>query len=117
MPEISTVVVGIKWRGSAALDAVERMSPGDPVRLERENHPKDANAIRVHYLGVWVGYVPRQSNKTIAPAMDAGAAVTAVVEAPAGINRSFIYREPKLKVAWQERVVDEKNLEGAGGAL
>jgi len=101
--ELRSVIVGTRYRGQAAIDAIARMRPGDSVRLERENHPNDIYAIQCHYLGTFVGYIPKLVNTRIAPQMDSGSIATAVVETSAVIRRgNFIQTEPKLRITLGE---------------
>lgn len=101
MSEHATVIVGTKFQGKAALQALARMKPGETARLERVlDNPHDPNAVSVYYLGVMVGWIPRQANPPIARAFDRSSAVTATctvaaVMAPGGWKVNV---EPKLRV-------------------
>jgi len=56
------------------------MKVGDRLQLVREpDNPYDANAIRVDWRGVILGYVPRRDNAAVARQMDRGAALEARV--------------------------------------
>lgn len=97
--EIPTVIVGTRWRGDRALAAIAGMKPGDTVQLVRESGNRhDGYAVACHYRGLHVGYIPRQANMPVAAALDRGAVVTAIVEAPAQINRGYIKHEAKLRI-------------------
>jgi hypothetical protein len=66
-----TAIVGTKHYGPLAVAALDLLRPGDPVRLVRENHPRDRNAIAVFDLhGQMLGYVPKANNVTIARLLD-----------------------------------------------
>ena len=93
MAEITSVIVGTKFRGQEAIDAIARMQPGDTVRLEREPENKyDLNAVSCHYLGRHVGYIPKLVNPRLAAAMDRGE-----------IERGkYIKVEPKLRITLGE---------------
>jgi len=97
--EIPTCIVGTRWRGERALAAIAGMKPGDTVQLVRDSgNAHDAYAIACHYRGLHVGFVPRQVNRAVAAAMDRGAIVTAIIEAPAQIARGYIKTEAKLRI-------------------
>lgn len=105
MPEIFSAVVGTKFRGSQAIEAIAKMRPGDAVQLVREaDNAFDRNAVACHYLGVHVGYVPRQANPTVAAAMDGGATPTATVDKTPLFSRGRIEREPLLTISWGDEV-------------
>ncbi len=58
------------------------MKPGDRLQLVREpDNPYDANAVRVEWRGIKLGYVPRRDNAAVARQMDRGAALEARVAA------------------------------------
>jgi hypothetical protein len=97
---IPTVIVGIKFYGAKAMEAVSLMRPGQAVLLRRAMHPKDPNAIECHFLGVFVGYVPRQANEPIATAFDAGKTPIAVITERGRIERGRVKAEPKITVSW-----------------
>lgn len=98
--EIPTVIVGTRWRGDRAIAAIAAMKPGDTVQLVRDSGNRhDAYAVACHYRGLHVGYIPRQANTPVAAALDRGAVVTAIVEAPAQIVRSgYIKTEARLRI-------------------
>jgi hypothetical protein len=102
---IDTVIVGSGYKGWQAIRAVKMMAPGDQVRLVRERDNRhDANAVACHYLGMHVGYVPRQANPRVAAAIDAGAEAIAIVTHAAGVHefagKTKITVEPKIKISW-----------------
>lgn len=100
---IPTVLVGTSFKGSVAIEAVSRMMTGSVVRLEREpENPKDALAVACHYLGMHVGYIPRQVNRRIANALDDGMVVHCTVQAPPIVKNNRIVTEPKLTVRWDQ---------------
>ena len=54
------------------------MKTGDRLQLVREpDNPYDANAVRVDWRGVVLGYVPRSENAAVARQMDRGARLEA----------------------------------------
>ena len=73
-----------------------RMRVGDKLTLIREpDNPHDANAVRVEWRGVKLGYLPRAENRSVAAEMDAGNAVTA------RIARLTAHRNP-----WQRLLIE-----------
>ena len=59
------------WRG---------MAVGERLQLVREpDNPYDANAVRVEWRGVMLGYVPRRDNVAVARQMDRGTVLVARV--------------------------------------
>lgn len=97
--EIPTCIVGTRWRGDRALAAIAGMKAGDTVQLVRElSNRHDAYAVACHYRGLHVGFIPRQCNTPVAQALDRGAIVAAIVEAPAQIARGYIKTEAKLRI-------------------
>lgn len=101
--EISAAVVGTKFRGQEALDAIQKMNEGDVVRLERDRaNEYDASAVQVHFLGVFVGFIPKVANPALAAAMDAGAQPVAIVTKAPVVRGRFIQTEPMLRIAWRD---------------
>jgi HIRAN domain-containing protein len=77
-------------------DVWNEMKPGDRLRLLREPaNPHDANAVRIEWNGLMLGYVPRKDNPDLARQMDYGAAVEARITAlqPASNGRHRISYE------------------------
>ena len=59
-------------------EVLRDLKPGDRLKLVREpENPYDANAVRVEWRGVKLGYVPRRDNAAVARQMDRGAALEA----------------------------------------
>jgi hypothetical protein len=57
---------------------LRELKPGDRLELVREpDNPHDANAVRVEWRGVKLGYVPRRDNTAVARQLDRGAALEA----------------------------------------
>ena len=57
-----------------------QLAPGDRLRLVRErDNPYDANAVRVEWNGMTLGYVPRRDNAAVARQLDRGIALEARV--------------------------------------
>jgi len=72
-------VAGAAQHHSAAL-ASDAVAPGRPLELRRDaENPHDANAIAVHAAGEQVGWVPRAVAEALAPELDAGRPVSAIV--------------------------------------
>ena len=65
-------IMGHKQRKYNARLAFEQAAKGVKLTLERENHPKDPNAVRVMYGKHWVGYLPREIAGVVALNLDAG---------------------------------------------
>ena len=56
------------------------LTVGDRLQLVREeDNPYDANAVRVEWRGVKLGYVPQRDNAAVARQMDRGTALEARV--------------------------------------
>jgi hypothetical protein len=59
-------------------EVLRDLKPGARLELVREpENPYDANAVRVEWRGVKLGYVPRRDNAAVARQMDRGAALEA----------------------------------------
>ena len=59
-------------------EVLRDLKPGDRLELVREpDNPYDANAVRVEWRGVKLGYVPRRDNAAVARQMDRGAKLEA----------------------------------------
>ena len=59
-------------------EVLRDLKPGDRLELVREpDNPYDANAVRVEWRCVKLGYVPRRDNAVVARQMDRGAALEA----------------------------------------
>lgn len=102
MPQQSAAVVGIRHRGPEALAAVRQMKAGDRVRLVREaDNPYDGNAVQIWFMAMFIGYVPKVANPSIAAAMDAGIAPEAVVDMAPIVRGGWLDREPRILVTWQ----------------
>ena len=68
------------FRHSEGAAARPEIKVGDRLQLVREgDNPYDANAIRVEWRGVKLGYVPRRDNAAVARQMDRGAPLEARV--------------------------------------
>jgi hypothetical protein len=65
-------------RHYAGAEAWREMRTGDRLQLVREpDNPYDANAVRVEWRGMKLGYVPRRDNAAVARQMDRGTALEA----------------------------------------
>jgi hypothetical protein len=81
-----TPIIGTRHYGSLAVAALARLRPGDPVRLVRENHPRDGNAIAVFSThGQMLGYIPRERNVAMSEALDRDPACLVAVIALAAL--------------------------------
>ena len=66
------------FRHYAGREVLRELKPGDRLELVREPaNPYDANAVRVEWRGVTLGYVPRRDNAAVARQMDRGVALAA----------------------------------------
>ena len=69
---------------------------GNYFLIREHNNPHDPNAIRVAYIGEYfMGYVPKQIAKTLAPMMDAGMSVEAEFFK---LNKSPVHKIVGIKV-------------------
>lgn len=65
-------------RHYAGVETWREMRAGDRLQLVREpDNPYDANAVRVEWRGMKLGYVPRRDNAAVARQMDRGTALEA----------------------------------------
>jgi hypothetical protein len=65
------------YDAEANFDAIK---VGDVLTLAREpDNPHDANAVRVEWHGVKLGYLPRRENRAVAAEMDRGGKIEARV--------------------------------------
>lgn len=70
------------FRHYEAREAWRHLAAGDRLQLVREgDNPYDANAVRVEWSGVKLGYVPRRDNAAVARQMDRGVMLEARVAA------------------------------------
>src|SRR3954447_2855771 len=75
-------VVGVAGAGAhhAGALASDAVAPGRPLKLRRDpQNPHDPNAIAVHAGGEQVGWVPRELASELAPRLDAGELLSAIV--------------------------------------
>jgi hypothetical protein len=90
---LSTKIVGARHRGGEALDVAIALEPGEELTLVRDpSNQYDANAIQVHYDGIFIGFVPKTANADLATALDAGRAFTCVSSGHAQ------YHEPTIEI-------------------
>lgn len=101
MNEMECVIRGAAFAGRSGLAALAKLEPGQAVRLERNHHPRDRNAVKVLFMGQQVGWVPRELNKALADAMDAGATTTALCTRSAIFaNTGRVTTEAKIRITW-----------------
>jgi len=68
------------FRHHDAAETWQHLTVGDRLQLVREgDNPYDANAVRVEWRGVKLGYVPQRDNAAVARQLDRGAALEARV--------------------------------------
>jgi len=68
------------FRHHDAAETWRHLTVGDRLQLVREeDNPYDANAVRVEWRGVKLGYVPQRDNAAVARQMDRGTALEARV--------------------------------------
>jgi len=68
------------FRHHDAAETWRHLTVGERLQLVREgDNPYDANAVRVEWRGVKLGYVPQRDNAAVARQMDRGAALEARV--------------------------------------
>lgn len=71
--EILFELVGMRFRGQLAVEAVNTIKTGDTIQLKREPDNKfDPNAIKVLLRNVFVAYVAKNAAGQIATHMDQG---------------------------------------------
>jgi hypothetical protein len=99
---VITAIIGTRHYGPLAVAALARLRPGDPVRLVRENHPRDPNAIAVFTThGQMLGYIPRERNIALAEALDRDPACLVAV-----IANQAIVEKGEVKFAAQIEIND-----------
>jgi hypothetical protein len=68
---LTTTIVGTKFRGAKAVTLLGTLPKGLRLRLRREpDNEFDSNAIAVYYGDQHLGYVPRTDNAALAQALD-----------------------------------------------
>jgi hypothetical protein len=100
MAEVTCAIVGLNFHGTNARECLARAQVGYVCRLVRENHPSDRNAVQVHVLGMWVGYVPRTHNPDMAKALDRGATVTAIITRALVVEGRRVKSDALITVSW-----------------
>jgi hypothetical protein len=74
----------------------DQLKVGDPLTLVREpDNPHDARAVRVHWNGHMLGYVPRAENDAVARQLDRGNRIEA------RIVRLTKHRDPWKRVEFE----------------
>jgi hypothetical protein len=82
LAERGLLVCGVAGAGQHHADELQSAAaaPGRPLTLRRDpDNPHDPNAIAVDAGGEQVGWVPRELAEELAPELDAGAEIAAVV--------------------------------------
>ena len=103
MTQVATVIVGTKFKGMHALQAIDQMRAGEEIVLIRDpNNRFDAYAIECHYLGQNVGFVPKQANAPIAKAIDGGVKPVATITEPGRVEGDRVKVEPQILIRWGE---------------
>jgi hypothetical protein len=70
MPELKTAIVGTRFRGPEAINALRLIRKGDAIELRAEpDNQHDPNAVACYAGDCHIGYVPPGSNKALATAM------------------------------------------------
>lgn len=101
MPEMTCAIVGVNFRGPNAVQCLARAPVGHVCRLVREsNNQYDSNAVQVHALGMFVGFVPRTHNPALAAAMDRGIEPTAIITRALRVERGRVKSEALITVSW-----------------
>jgi hypothetical protein len=95
-----TAIVGTRHYGPLAVAALDLLRPGDPVRLVRENHPRDPYAIAVFNAhGQMLGYIPRDRNLVLADALDCDPArLVAVIAAEAIVDKGEVKFAAQIEI-------------------
>lgn len=76
----SLPVAGFRFHGGR--EVLDLLRAGDALELRREpDNPHDPRAVRILWLGVTLGYLPRSRNEAPADLLDRGVAVTARIVA------------------------------------
>lgn len=102
MHELECVIRGAAFADRSGMAAIAQLEPGQTVRLERNHHPRDRNAVKVLFMGVQVGWVPRELNQALAVAMGAGATPTATCTRTATFAGGRITSEAMIRIIWED---------------
>lgn len=95
-------ITGISFCTGTGRTRAAALQEGEPVDLERINHPNDRNAVMVQIGNVQIGWVAKIANPPIAEAMDAGRDVVAVCSRAADMRKGRIIKEPMMRISWEE---------------
>jgi hypothetical protein len=76
---LASPIVGNNFRDAEARYRYNKLADGEELRLIREpENPYDSNAIQVHTEdGIFLGFIPKARNTSLAKQLDAGLKVTA----------------------------------------
>lgn len=101
MPKFVVPIIGTKYRGKPAIDALAVLVAGDEVSLRAEpDNPHDSNAVACYAGGQHIGYVPRGQNAEIADALLRSLAVTAGIAVEPIVDKGAVIAAPKILVLW-----------------
>ena len=94
------------FRHHDAAETWRHLTVGERLQLVREgDNPYDANAVRVEWRGVKLGYVPQRDNAAVARQMDRGAAL----EARVAVLRENRNRSVRIEFEVVVRLASEGN--------
>lgn len=98
---IQTSLAGAQFRPSDAKELIKTIVHGDELTLERDpENEYDANAIRVLFDDIFIGFVPRADAANLAPLMDSGTEPVCVCIGSVGT----------LKPAFEIQIEDEEEI-------
>lgn len=100
--ELVCALRGHSFLRGPALQALLRLEPGQAVRLVRApDNVHDPFAVAIHFAGLPIGWVPKELNRDLAQAIDAGATATAVCTRQAvRSERGRITTEAMVRITW-----------------
>ena len=103
MKTVDTTIVGVRFRGAEAIRRCCRVVPDEAVTLVAEpGNRYDANAVQVRIGGLFVGYVPKETNPGIAEALREKKSLLARITHPGKERNGFLFAEPKIRVQWND---------------
>lgn len=109
MPEISTVIVGTRFRSPESIAALSRLVEGTRIELIAEpDNPHDADAVACCYRErdgshmYHLGYIPRNGNARIAVMLRKRWITGARVTLRAIVDGGRVIAAPKIAVGYEE---------------